>query len=77
MVEKLSPNEILRVYSNEYGGQGFTIQTTWEDPGAWGILLVDLARHTAQAYAEKGYSKEAALNRIREGFDAEWSAPTE
>jgi hypothetical protein len=37
-------------------------------------LLVDLARHVAQAYAQgEGADPAQVLARIREGFDAEWT----
>jgi Domain of unknown function (DUF5076) len=70
--------EIARIWAAR-GGQHVTIRTeTWEDPAAWGIMLVDLARHVANAYAEdEGMDAEAALERIREGFDAEWGHPTD
>ena len=50
---------------------------TWDDPGAWGLMLVDLAMHVSRAYAAKGITAEAALSRIRECFDAEWKHPTQ
>jgi len=52
----------------------------WPDPAAWGLLLVDLARHVANAYERtKGQDASASdvLARIREAFDAEWEAPTD
>jgi hypothetical protein len=50
----------------------------WEDPAAWGIMLVDLARHVARAYEQlKGLAREETLSRIHEGFDAEWTSPTD
>jgi hypothetical protein len=48
----------------------------WDDPGAWGLMLVDLARHVARAYAQSGSSERAVLEKIRQAFDAEWSLPT-
>lgn len=48
----------------------------WKDPAAWGLMLADLARHVATAYAGKGHDKEVVLGRIREALDAEWAAPT-
>ena len=54
-----------------------TLRTTWKDAGAWGLLLVDVARHAAQAYANEGEDPKVVLIRIRELFDAEWSAPTD
>jgi hypothetical protein len=49
----------------------------WEDPAAWGLMLVDLARHVAAAYAEQGRGNaQDVLMRIKEGLDAEWDHPT-
>jgi len=53
-----------------------TLITLWDDPGAWGLMLVDIARHAAQAYARNGVDRVRALARIKELFDAEWSGPT-
>ncbi len=69
--------EILRVWAVPDGPQQVTLRTQWdEDPGVWGLLLVDIARHAAQAYARNGVGRERALARIKELFDAEWSIPT-
>lgn len=77
-VESSSAFELVRVWVAD-GGQHVSVATgVWEDPAAWGIMLVDLARHIANAYAEtKGVRQAAILERIKEGFDAEWSAPTD
>jgi len=48
------------------------------DPGAWGILLVDIARHVANAYASESESENQesiyseVLSRIKVGFDEDW-----
>ena len=70
--------EIARVWA-AHGGQHVSLDPTlWEDPFAWGIVLVDLARHVANALEKlQGRSKREVLERIREGFDAEWSKPTD
>jgi hypothetical protein len=44
----------------------------WKDPAAWGIMLVDLAKHVAS-----GDEFTDVLTRIKEGFDAEWEAATD
>jgi hypothetical protein len=50
----------------------------WEDPAAWGLLLVDLAKHLALGYHQAtGRDPDHTLKRIREGFDAEWSHATD
>jgi hypothetical protein len=51
---------------------------TWKDPAAWGIMLVDLAKHIASAYEQSGgLNQAAALSRIKQGFDTEWESPTD
>ena len=69
--------EVLRVWAEPGNPQQLTLRTTWEDPAAWGLMLVDIARHAAKAYAKEGQDPQAVLTRIREMFDAEWSAPTD
>ena len=68
--------ELLRVWAAPGAPQQLTINTCWEDPGAWGLMLADIARHAAQAYEHKGQDGTEALSRILELFDAEWSSPT-
>jgi hypothetical protein len=68
--------EVLRVWADPNGPQQVTLITQWDDPGIWGLLLVDIARHAAQAYARNGEDRARALARIKELFDAEWSSPT-
>lgn len=69
--------ELLRVWAGDGNVHVALAAEVWEDPGAWGILLVDLARHVANAYEQRGYSSGAALTKIRQGFDAEWGTPTD
>jgi Domain of unknown function (DUF5076) len=49
----------------------------WKDPAAWGLMLVDLAKHVANAYAQNGADREATLNRILAGFRAEMESSTD
>ena len=49
----------------------------WDDPGAWGIMLVNIANHVANAYASKGFDRNEAIGRIKAAMDAEWAAPTD
>jgi hypothetical protein len=69
--------EIARIWAAE-GSQHVSLSAgLWEDPAAWGIMLVDLAKHVANAYAEsEGHAQSRVLQRIRDGFDAEWENPT-
>ena len=69
--------EILRVWAAPGGPQQLTLRTTWKDAGAWGLTLVDIARHAAQAYASEGHDLKIVLARIRELFDKEWENPTD
>jgi hypothetical protein len=70
--------ELARIWVAN-GNQHVSLATgIWDDPAAWGLMLVDLARHIANSYAAMGgTSHEAVLARIRSGFDAEWSAATD
>jgi hypothetical protein len=69
--------ELLRVWASR-GKQHVALFSPWDDPAAWGIMLVDLAKHVANAYEQsKGKDAGAVLKRIREGFDAEWAVATD
>ena len=68
--------EILRGWAVPDGPQQVTLITQWDDPGHWGLMLVDIARHAAQAYARNGVGRAQALARIKDLFDAEWSHHT-
>lgn len=69
--------EILRVWAAG-GQQHVSIDNNlWDDPAHWGIMLVDLARHIANAYSQTGrFDKSSALERLKAGLDAEWGSPT-
>jgi hypothetical protein len=69
--------ELLRVWLRR-DAQGFAFRTeVWGDPALWGLLLVDLARHIAYSYSKRhGENSELVLSRIKAGFYAEWSSPT-
>ena len=70
--------EILRVWGGANLPQQYAVATTWEDPGAWGLLLVDVAQHVAKAYGNSGTVTEPeALARIKQLMIAEWDAPTD
>ena len=61
------------------GKQHVSLATgVWEDPFNWGMMLVDLARHVANAYEQReGRDRAWVLARIKQGFDAEWAHPTD
>ena len=69
--------EILRVWSSGEH-QDFVVRyDIWEDPAAWGLLLVDVARQVARAFHERGHNKEQVYHRILEGFRVEAENPTD
>ena len=70
--------ELARIWSAE-GAQHISLRPdVWKDPGAWGILLVDLAKHVANALHEQsGRDPASTLQRIRAAFDAEWGHATD
>ena len=70
--------ELLRVWAAQ-GKQHVSLATgLWDDPVNWGVMLVDLAKHIANAYEQiDGMDRAATLQRIKEGFDAEWKTPTD
>ena len=69
--------EVFRAWIVE-GGLQVSMQRGFEDPAAWGILLVDIARHASRIYAAEGaMSQTDALERIKSLFDAEWSSSTD
>jgi hypothetical protein len=71
--------EILRLWvTPEWQQMQVAVSPGHPDPSVWGIALVDVARHVAKAYALNFNIPEAhSLDRIRQVFDAEWSAPTQ
>ena len=68
--------EIARVWIVDKKLQVVLSDNLWNDPAAYGLMLVDLARHFANAYEGQGRDRNEVLSRIREGFDAEWVDPT-
>ena len=70
--------EIMRLWVVRDQGQHISLRhDVWEDPAAWGMMLVDIARHLAKAYAKDGNSEAAVMTRIYEGFAAEIASPTD
>ncbi len=70
--------ELVRVWAAK-GKQHVSLATgLWDDPASWGIMLVDLAKHVANAYEQTtGQNRDDVLNRIKAGFDAEWEKETD
>jgi AcrR family transcriptional regulator len=69
--------EVLRAFVLD-GGLSIAFTRAFEEPDVWGLLLVDVARHAARAYArESEFSEDEALARIVEMFEAELARPTD
>jgi len=52
--------------------------TVWPDPGNWGILLADVARHVARAMQlHDGRLPTETIARITHVFNAEIETPTD
>ena len=72
-IEDKDAREVLRLWAAG-GKPRISIDTECcEDPGAWGIVLVDMARHIAVACELSGKMKgPAVLDQIRQTFVANW-----
>ena len=68
--------EMLRVWSAKDGHHVNLRTETWEDVGAWGIVLADLARYVADTYhEEEGIDRGQALRRILSFMVRELASP--
>jgi len=69
--------EVLRAFVVD-GGLSIAFTRAFEEPDMWGLLLVDIARHAARAYAREGaFPEDEALTRIIDMFEAEIARPTD
>jgi hypothetical protein len=69
--------EVLRAFVVD-GGLSISFTRAFDDPGMWGMLLVDVARHAARVFEKEGVmTQEEAMERIREMFEAEIARPTD
>jgi hypothetical protein len=69
--------EILRVWIAG-GSQHVSLKTgVWDDPAAWGLMLADLAKHVANAYAADGMDRAQALRRVYQGLQVETQSATD
>src|SRR3954464_3640028 len=69
--------EVLRAFVLD-GGLSIAFTRAFDEPDLWGLLLVDIARHAARAYArESAFTEDEALRRIIDMFDAEIERPTD
>ena len=68
--------ELLRVWVAKQAQQITLRPGVWEEPGAWGVMLADLARNIVTVHAEndENLDAEAFLAGLLEGFDTEIEA---
>ena len=77
LVRDKDANEVIRVAVHN-GELHMSLRRGFDDPGVWGLLLVDAARHVARAYAhDKIVTEDEALERIRTGFEKAIREPPE
>jgi hypothetical protein len=77
VMDRDDATEVLRAFVVD-GGLSIAFARAFEEPDMWGLLLVDIARHAARAYArESDYTEEEALTRIVDMFEAEIAKPTD
>lgn len=70
--------EILSVFTSLNDQKILIEKNVWPDPASWGILMVDLIRHISLSYGGNGdIQNDPFINRLRQGFDAEWQAPSD
>src|SRR5713101_9721505 len=70
-------HEVLRAFVLD-GGLSIAFTRAFEEPDMWGLILVDVARHAARAFAREGTcTEDEALTRIVDMFVAEIARPTD
>ena len=77
VIDRDDATEVLRAFVVD-SGLSIAFTRAFDEPDMWGLLLVDIARHAARAYArESAYSEDEALRRIIDMFEAEIARPTD
>ena len=71
VIDREDATEVLRAFVVDEG-LSIAFMRAFDEPDMWGLMLVDIARHAARAYArESDYTEDEALTRIIDMFDAE------
>lgn len=71
-------SEVLRAWVANGGLVCSLRPEIWDEPGNWGILLADVARHVANAVNDiKGDDPADTLATIQDYFNRELSNPTD
>ena len=70
--------ELARIWLSEDRQTLLIDASVIDEPAAWGLFALDLMKHAARAYEQRGgISKGDAYKRILAGFAAEMNDPTE
>jgi hypothetical protein len=76
-VGRADANEVLRAFVVD-DRLAVAFLRAFEEPDMWGMMLVDIARHAARAFAQEGVCTEQdAMARIVDMFEAEIARPTD
>ncbi len=66
--EQQGGHEVLRAFVVE-GALSISLQRAFDEPGTWGFLLADIARHVSDVYAkETGKTASEVLQDISRQF---------
>ena len=69
--------EVLRAAIIDQGLH-VSLQRAFDDPGTWGVMLADIARHVSRVYAtDTGADEADVMAEIRRLFTAEFDNPTD
>jgi hypothetical protein len=69
--------ELMRVWIADRRQIVEITPSLWDDPRTWGLLLVDIAKHIALAYAQNGHDPEVVRQSVYNAFQMEWNRPTD
>jgi hypothetical protein len=77
LTQATNAKELMRIWIADDQQSVVFDDVFWTDPAAWGLLLVDLIHHIANAYAHSNNQNfEVAFERIKVGLEAEINFPT-
>jgi len=76
-LEATNGREVLRLWTTD-SGERVILRIDGLEPAAWGLMLVDVARHVAHAYGRQGrFSLNDAFAEVVTMFIAEIQEPTD
>lgn len=72
-ISQLSPNtvELVRIWMSDNKPTFVISGKMFKDTAAWGLIIMDLAKHISRAAAQSGQDEKHVFERIMAGFDAE------